>query len=260
MNGTDDIRAKVGVQLVRFSAIALACLAVIVILGASFTKDPATVKDSAQLLVSSLLPVFGTWVGTVLAFYFSKENFEAANRGTIDLVRSVAQRLGSTRVTDVMTSRARMMVLEIPSGKTIADIKAQEVASKFELVGANGNPISRLPIIDGSGACIGFLHRSVWAEMRAMAFSQSQPSFDIKTSTLEPLLKMDYPLAKGRSFDALITQSIAYVARDVSVADAKSAMERVLNCQDVIVSERGTKTEPVLGWISNVDIIRVSQA
>jgi hypothetical protein len=99
MNGTDDIRAKVGVQLVRFSAIALAGLATIVIVGASFTGKPETVKESAQLLVSSLLPVFGTWVGTVLAFYFSKENFEAANRGTIDLVRSVAQRLGSMRVT-----------------------------------------------------------------------------------------------------------------------------------------------------------------
>ena len=33
-----------------------------------------------QFVYSSLLPLVGTWVGIVLAFYFGKENYEAARK------------------------------------------------------------------------------------------------------------------------------------------------------------------------------------
>src|SRR5271169_1065335 len=109
MGGTDDIRARLGVRLVFFSTIALVILACLIVLGAALSRDAVTFKDTTQLLLSSLLPLFGTWVGTVLAFYFSKENFETASQGTLDVVRSVSQRLISTKVVDAMMPRARMI-------------------------------------------------------------------------------------------------------------------------------------------------------
>ena len=36
--------------------------------------------DAAKLVFGSLLPLLGTWVGTVLAFYFAKANFESPQR------------------------------------------------------------------------------------------------------------------------------------------------------------------------------------
>jgi hypothetical protein len=37
-------------------------------------------QPRAQLVLTADLPVIGTWVGTVLAYYFSKENLETATR------------------------------------------------------------------------------------------------------------------------------------------------------------------------------------
>jgi hypothetical protein len=231
-------------------------LAVVVLIGAILAH---TLKDTAQLLLSSLLPLFGTWVGTVLAFYFSRENFEAANRGTLEMVRSVTQRLGATRVADAMMPRTRMVVLEIPAGQSMNDIRASQVIATFETVGANGVRISRLPVLDATGASLAILHRGVWTEMLATALLRPAMAYDVQTATIGPLLALNYQLTPGQTFATFIQSTIAFVARDRMIADAKAAMERVPHCQDVLVTEHGQVNEPVVGWVSNIDIGRISQ-
>ena len=82
MNGVEDIRARLGIRLVFFSTIALVVLAIFIVVGGGIAEYKSQTggpfKDTTQLLLSSLLPLFGTWVGTLLAFYFSRENFKAA--------------------------------------------------------------------------------------------------------------------------------------------------------------------------------------
>jgi hypothetical protein len=67
-------------------------------------------------------------------------------------------------------------------------------------------------------------------------------------------------LKKGQSYGDFIRSAAAFVARDRNLADAKAGMESAAGCQDVIVTERGSRDEPVLGWVSNIDIGRLSQA
>jgi len=256
----DDIRARLGIWLVFFSAGALVTHAIVMVAAVGWKGDAGAVKDTTQLLLSSLLPLFGTWVGTVLAFYFSKENFEAANRGTIDLVRSVSQRLASTKVTDAMMPRERMITLEIPQGQSLGDFKISEIMAKFETIGGNGQRISRLPILTQGGVCEGFLHRGVWAEMLATALSKPGQTLDVTTAILGPLLDAAYPLQQGTTFGKFIRSAVTYVARDRTVADAKALMEHLPGCQDVIVTDSGQAGESVLGWLSNIDIGRLSQA
>ena len=62
------------------ATIAITILAVITIVG-----DPSQAKD----IFNVILPVFASWVGTVLAFYFGRENYEAANQQAQDLVQKV---------------------------------------------------------------------------------------------------------------------------------------------------------------------------
>src|SRR5215813_14198228 len=94
-----QFRAKLGGRVVMFSAFGVILLGTIVILAAGWSqlydtsgKNPTALKDAAQLIFTSILPLLGTWVGTVLAFYFTKESLEAASRTTLDAVRTVAQR------------------------------------------------------------------------------------------------------------------------------------------------------------------------
>ncbi len=37
-------------------------------------------ERNLDFIGQSLLPIWGTWVGTVLAFYFGKSNFDAASK------------------------------------------------------------------------------------------------------------------------------------------------------------------------------------
>jgi len=163
------IRAKLATNLVFVSSIGVIILVLVVIGAATWAQyvnpSSTTLRDAAQLVFTSILPLLGTWVGTVLAFYYTKENFESASRATLEAVRSGSQRLESTRVADKMMPTSAIVTARIPAGKTIDDIQTQEVVSEFEKLGSNGQKISRLLFLDDSGACTAILHRSVWVEM-----------------------------------------------------------------------------------------------
>lgn len=256
--GVDGFRAKLGMRLVFWSTIALVALAGVVMVGAIVAESRGSngaVLDAARLLFSSLLPLFGTWVGTILAFYYTKENFEAASRGTLDVVRTVAQRLNTTPVTDVMMPRSKIISVTAPDG--LRELAITEVEKKFEAEGENGQRISRLLILDAGGACVGILHRSVFNEILANGL-RSKPPVDPTADKLGKLLELKYPAHSGKTYLDFVRDTVAYVGRERSLADAKAAMEQRPGCQDVVVTATGDRTEAVLGWISNVDIGRLS--
>lgn len=67
-------------------------------------SDPKENLETAKTVFSSILPVLATWVGTVLAFYFSRENFESANRNVREMVKKITsmEKLQSVSVSEVM--------------------------------------------------------------------------------------------------------------------------------------------------------------
>jgi hypothetical protein len=258
-DGETTYRAKLGSYLVIGSSAGVLLLGVTVIVAAGFKGGANDIKESAQIIFTAVLPLLGTWVGTVLAFYYSKENFESANRGTLDILRSVSQRLSSTRVAEKMMRADVVIKAVVPAGKQIDDLAAKDVAKLFESVGANGQKISRLLLVDATGACIGILHRSVWMEM-VIAGGKQQPPFNDGTDNLAKLLPLPYQSKAGATFKDFITKTVAYVAETATLADAKAAMEATPHCQDVMVTATGKNGAPMLGWISNIDIARLSQA
>jgi hypothetical protein len=55
---------------------------------------------------------------------------------------------------------------------------------------------------------------------------------------------------------ALIENTRAFVRVDANLADAKDAMDKMKGSQDVFVTQSGGEREPVLGWLTNVDILK----
>jgi hypothetical protein len=90
--------------------------------------------------------------------------------------------------------------------------------------------------------------------------SKLTPPVDITTDNYSQLLALSYTSLVGTNFSQFITKTAAFVAKNATLADAKAAMERTTAIQDVIVTQTGLSTEPMLGWITNVDIARLSQA
>src|SRR5438094_10043990 len=65
------------------SILGVIALATVIVLK---SKDQSGV---ATQVLSTVLPVIGTWVGTILAFYFGKENFETAAKRVADLAKQL---------------------------------------------------------------------------------------------------------------------------------------------------------------------------
>jgi hypothetical protein len=255
--GDAGLRGKLSLFLVIVSAVGVILLGLGVILAAAIGATAA--KDAAQLVLSSLLPLLGTWVGTVLAYYYSKENFEAASRGQQELVRSVLQRLQSTSVADKMMPAASVFKIAIPAGQSLHDVAMKTVSDMYETPGGNGQKISRLLFVNDKGVVVTIMHKSVWLEM-LQAGAKLSPPVNLDTDKLEKILGESYPTRVSKTFEEFVTGTIAHVAQNKTVADAKAAMESIPLCQDVIVTQSGSDKEPMLGWVSNVDIARLSQA
>jgi len=89
---------------------------------------------------------------------------------------------------------------------------------------------------------------------------RDNPQIDLTATTFASLLQKESRAYKGLTYRDLIQRTIAFVAQDRTVADAKAAMEQIQGCQDVIVTKTGDRAEPVIGWLSNIDITRLSTA
>src|SRR5271155_1830489 len=72
----------IGVTVI--SVVAVSSLAGLIIHN---SKDQQDAARSAQNVLGSVLPLLGTWVGTILAYYFSKENFEAATKSVTEMAK-----------------------------------------------------------------------------------------------------------------------------------------------------------------------------
>jgi branched-subunit amino acid permease len=69
-------------------AILIFCVAAIgiVLLGVLAVKKD---KSNAMTFFHVVLPVFASWVGTILAFYYGRENFESANTQIREIIRKL---------------------------------------------------------------------------------------------------------------------------------------------------------------------------
>jgi len=244
-------RSKIGRHLIYFALTIIALLAVVAILVATHETDVekrfAFVKD----VLTMVLPLIGTWVGTVLAFYFSRENFVAAASQTADLVRQLTpeQKLKSIPVTEVMfdmsASTTTKLVLSATEDAEKIKLKADVIDAILEKQNRH-----RLPIVDSAGKILFILHRS-FIDMFLVKRAGSGGA-SLADATLKDLL--------GEAELKTIFQSFATVDKDAKLITVKQAMDGNPNCSDAFVTEDGTKGSRALGWITNVVVQEKSVA
>ncbi len=213
------IAALIGITVLSFEIIA--------------TKAP-DVPTRAQNVLNTVLPLFGTWVGTVLAYYFARENFEAATNSTQRLVRDLTpeEKLRSTRVADAMTK----------SISSVSDLnaKAMDVVNELRRKG-----FKRLPILQSSGALEALLYLE-----GLISYLIGIPDADRSNKTLADILKEKPDLKR----------TPAYVDESATLAEAKAAMEKIENCKVVVVTKGGKASDPVVGVLTYTDIAKYSRA
>ena len=230
--------------VLAISGTTIVVISAVVLIGA---WGQPTFAESSRLVFNALLPLLGTWVGTVLAYYFSRKNFEAASQSVERMVTlTTEQKLAQIFVEKEMIPATRIVVAQIPSGKAAKDVPLKDLRGKLTA------KITRIPVVDANGAVQYIVHQSGLFKFIADKALAGTSAADIDKLTLQDLVD-DAELKNW-------VGNIAFVSQQVSVGVAKQTMEAQLGCQDLVVTRTGSRTEPMLGWMTNTDIGRLSKA
>ena len=99
-------------------------------------------KDEApSKIFSTLIPLFATWIGTVLAFYFGRENFEAAsNRYEQIISKLTPEILDDIPVNQIMITTKTMVK------KNMSEIQEMSIKDVIDFLVSVDK--SRLPVIE----------------------------------------------------------------------------------------------------------------
>lgn len=198
-------------------------------------------SDAAKTALNSILPVLAGWVGTVLAFYFSSASLE---RTSATLDKAIAQSGGgadqSTLVSDQMIPLSK-----IASVQTLDDTNTPAKISIAALKNTFNDFVTRILFIENG------LFKYIVHVGTLNAFLVG------KNGNADQLTFADM-LADPNILDQ-ISKLVVFVAPSATLADAKAALDKVPGAQDIIVTATGKATDPMLGWLSNVDLIKASQ-
>ena len=224
-----DMRNKIAERILLASACAITILGAIVIF-----KDTSKSMD----IFNITLPVFSSWVGTVLAFYYGRVNFESANDRVREMIDKLSPEERST--TPVGTI---MRKLEDTTHITLTEAKGEAQTKLSEMRALLSGQVSRLPVISVTGAPRYIVHGSTINRYLAEGGSENDSLADL-------VAKLGDKAAMGARC------GFAIVGPKDSIERAKTRMESSPACQDIFVTADGGEQQPLVGWISNVRLAK----
>jgi hypothetical protein len=202
--------------------------------------------EKLKYVVATILPLLATWVGTILAFYFSRENFMAATQSVTELARTVtaAEKLKSIPVRDKMRPITAITHETVEPNDEVK-VKLGDLLTKY-------SSIERIIILDGKIIVRFLIYRAMierYLSRIAMGEIALPTGVATKDLTLKNLFDSDPQLSQ------LFQKSFGFVSADATLADVKLVMEKIDKCGDVFVTQSGKSSEPLLGWVTDNTII-----
>ena len=199
-------------------------------------------KGEDDKILQVILPLWGTWIGTVLAFYFGKTNFEVANQSYQETVKTLNanEKIAQLYVKNHMTTDITFLEYHDSKDEKIADILEDERFRNF----------NRFPIFEnGIVKCI--INRGLFYEFIQLKVKDGMETSLIKELTLNNLLQEE-----ERSIQNKLERNFVVVSMDATLLDAKNAIDTIPECEVVFVTKTGRKDEPVCGLITNSQILK----
>jgi hypothetical protein len=227
-------RSYVAVSTLIFSGSAIVILATVAII---------VKPEEAMNIFNIALPVVASWVGTILAFYFGKANFESANEqvGKMLLKTFSPEDLNKTPVKIIMRTFSDMTCFKIPSGKSEKDIVLGDINVLMN------DDKNRLPVISFDSMPMYMIHLS-------MIHGYTSGGGKL-TDSLDQFLTAKRGAGSGFG----LNEGFIVVAESSTLADAKEKLDKIKVCQDIFITKDGTANEPLTGWISNTRMARLLQ-
>lgn len=196
-------------------------------------------KFDISFIGQTLLPLWGTWLGTVLAFYFGKANFEAASKVIKNMTPD--EKIANLLVKDAMVPLVDIVVLNYDTEKSVS-LKTILDYERFK-------PYNRFAVFDSNNIVKAMINRGTFFEF--MYKKSSSPTQEL---TLDDLLKTDDANIKNT-----LNYDYCFVPINATVLDAKKKMDSIAECHNVFITLNGKATEPVLGLLTNNNILEIAK-
>jgi hypothetical protein len=223
-------------------------LAIILILGTFLTMGIVIAlvffnptNTASQTILTAVLPLLGSWVGAVIAFYFSSKNLESATKSVQSIVGGLTgqEKLKTISIKDKMIRRDQIHVTQ---GDDDSKLFLCEMLNDLE----DSKKGDRIPVLSSKEYPKYVIHRSTIDKFL------SNKAINEKLS-LDQLSKLS--LADLVASQTGLARSFGVVSENSTLGDAKSIMDALgKECQDIFVTQKGASSEPVVGWITNIII------
>ncbi len=199
----------------------------------------ADIKVSLDYIGQTLLPLWGTWLGTVLAFYFGKANFEAATNAITR--NSSESKMANLSVGDVMIPLRDIKYLDYD--------KREKDSIETILADKDFEPYNRFAVFDSKKIVKAMIHRGSFYE-----FMHKKKDVQ-RELTLKDILETDDVCLKNT-----LSYGFGFVKVNSTVLDAKKVIDSVAECQNVFITQNGGRNEPVLGLLTNNKILELMRS
>jgi len=205
------------------------------------------VSEAAKNAFTAVLPVLAGWVGTVLAFYFSAASQERTSESLDKVItRTTGSPLASKLVSEKMIAFAAIVALQ-DLDKEAKDVSISTLQQAFKKELPTGGKVTRLIFVE-NGVFKYVLHESA---LNAFIAKSDDPA-TAPDKKFADMLKDEETLRQ-------ISKLVVFVSTGTTLADAKAALEKMSGAQDIIVTATGNTTEPMLGWLTNIDLTKALQ-
>lgn len=235
-----NIATAIALAIVVFSFTVM-----IIMIANAFTniKSDATKFGNIKDIIGLFLPVIGTWMGTILAYYFSRENFESANRSMQQTISKLTseEKLKSTKAASVMIP---LNSIDHPfkEGKTPEAVTIKELLDFL-----NKKDRNRIVVMDSSNVVSKVIHRSVINSFISdQVLNKKQTPDAVEQLKIKNMDESDKSDVKD-----VLKNGVEFIGQDATLFDAQQKMIANKNCQDVFITSSGKNTEGIIGWITN---------
>lgn len=203
---------------------------IVLALGYFFSADVGVRDQTAGNIFNTLLPVITSWVGTVLAFYFGRENFEAASNRYEQMITKLSPDvLDDVLVEQIMIDKNTMI------GMDFDDIKSQTIDELLEFLDKTKK--SRLPVFDKDGIKY-IIHKSTFLDAKQRLAAVNALNFDL--------------FSKNEQYNGLIS-SFLVVPEGTTLEAVRAELKTKTKVRDVFITNKENK---VVGWLTDSQIMK----
>jgi hypothetical protein len=238
-----------------------AVLLALVIMSWVNIREDKTTADNIKGLFNVLLPVIGTWMGTLLAFYFSKDNFEAASKQAKDLasqMNNASAKLQELKVGDIMIKPSDSSLLVVNG---LADFKTRPLTELIKRM--DDSHSDRLPVLDKDTMKFIFLIYRTTIERFIVALTNDKnvtiPGKAVTLDIIPKLTMDDMYNSNFKLFQDIMAIKGCFIPMTATLDKVQQAMLDNTICQDVFITQTGSRDEKVEGWITNNMIIEKAE-